>query len=781
MIPVNIIRKLLYALIILALPAQLTAQTVLQSALDQYRRKVFQEKVYVHTDKDFYLAGEIMWFKVYDVDASWHRLANVSKVAYVDVLDQQHRSVLQAKVELKDGTGSGSVYVPVTVNTGTFKLRAYTAWMKNFDASGYYEKTITVVNSQKLLDVPADDKSSYEVHFYPEGGYLVKGLESKVAFTVKDKSGNDVSYTGAVLDQFNDTVLSFVPGKHSTGNFLFTPRDGRIYHAIIKPAGAAAVEAKLPEIRNAGYVMALTTEGNQVKVSVSAANTGADAVYLLAHTRQVLKVGESKTIQNGKAEFMIDRAKLGTGITHFTLFSMDRQPLCERLYFKRPQTFEIQASTDKQQYNIRQKVDIAISAKDAASMSMAVYRLDSLQQPAADDITTALYLTADIGGYVHNAGDYLKDTSPEGDIALDNLLLTRGWRRFRWDDVLSEKKPAFQYAPEFNGHLITGQVVDTRTNRPTSSIATFLSIPGPTVEFYTSLSDEKGNVKYDVRDFYGPSEVIAQADGQKDSMFRIDIDSPFSDSIAAGNWPQKGISEIYAQTLNRRSINMQVQNIFTGEQMKRITMPVVDTSAFYGSPDARYMLDDYTRFTTMEEVLREYVLGINVRRRGGRWVLMALDMPTRNFFTGNPLVLLDGVPMFNMDKVLAYDPLKVRKLEVLTKRYFLGSLYFDGVVSFTTFKGDINGYELDANATVVDYEGLQVQREFYSPSYDTDELRASHLPDYRNQLAWRPDVANESTQSFYTSDLPGRYAVVLQAIGKDGKTGSKVVFFEVKE
>lgn len=771
------IKKLIYILAVLALPLQLAAQSVLQSSLDQYRRKVFQEKVYVHTDKEFYVAGEIMWFKVYNVDASWHQLADVSKVAYVDVLDQQNHPVMQAKVELKNGTGSGSVYVPVLLNTGTYKLRGYTAWMKNFDPSTYYEKTVTFVNTQKVLDIPANEPPKYDIRFFPEGGYLVKDLQSKVAFTVKDFAGNDLSYTGAVLDQFNDTVVTFTPAKNGAGTFLFTPRENRVYHAVIRPAGAAPVTAKLPEVKAAGYVMALTTEGNNVKITVSAANAPGDGVYLLAHTRQVVKVGESRSLKDGRVEFIVDKNKLGDGVTHFTVFNMDRQPLCERLYFKRPKTMEIGAATDKAQYGVREKVAININAKDAVSMSMAVYRLDSLQVPAADDITTAFYLTADIGGYVANAASYLDDEA-----AMDNLLLTRGWRRFRWDDVLdTNKKPAFQYAPEFNGHLITGRVIDTRNNRPTSSIATFLSVPGPTVEFYTSLSDAQGNVRYDVRDFYGPSEVIAQTDGQKDSMYRIDIHSPFSDSISNMPWPQQPLSEIYAQTLNRRSINMQVQNIFTGERMKRVIFPDVDTSAFYGKPDARYMLDDYTRFTTMEEVLREYVLGVNVRRRNNRFVLYALDMPTRNFFTGNPLVLLDGVPMFNMDKVLAYDPLKVRKMEVLTKRYFLGALYFDGVVSMTTYKGDIGGYELDANATVVDYEGLQVQRQFYSPDYSTDADKASHLPDYRNQLAWRPEVASAPAQTFFTSDLPGRYVVVLQALGANGLTGSKTLYFEVKE
>jgi hypothetical protein len=147
-------------------------------------------------------------------------------------------------------------------------------------------------------------------------------------------------------------------------------------------------------------------------------------------------------------------------------------------------------------------------------------------------------------------------------------------------------------------------------------------------------------------------------------------------------------------------------------------------------------------------------------------------------------VLLDGVPVFDIDKLMNYDPLKIRKLDVVSRMYFLNNMFFEGVVNFTTYKGNLEGYELDPHATVIDYEGLQLQREFYAPVYDTREQAESRLPDFRNLLYWSPQIktnnAGKQEVSFYSSDLPGKYAVVLQGLTADGKAGSQQIQFEVK-
>ena len=181
--------------------------------------------------------------------------------------------------------------------------------------------------------------------------------------------------------------------------------------------------------------------------------------------------------------------------------------------------------------------------------------------------------------------------------------------------------------------------------------------------------------------------------------------------------------------------------------------------------------------------MREYVVMMLVKRGREQTHLPLLDIAeTEKFFEKDPLVLIDGVPIFDLNKLMVLDPLKIRKLETVHQKVFFGSADFDGIMNWTSYKGDLAGYTLDANATVIDYEGLQLQREFYSPSYETEQAAANHLPDYRNVLYWSPGIqaAPKSTLSFYSSDVPGKYIVVVEGLAADGTAGSGMASFEVK-
>ncbi len=114
---------------------------------------------------------------------------DVSKAAYVEVLDKDQKSVLQAKIALDKGKGNGSLYIPLSFNSGVYRLRAYTNWMKNFDPVYYFEKPITIVNSLKNLNRGAALPRNYDLQFFPEGGNLVQGIQSKVAFKIVDQIG----------------------------------------------------------------------------------------------------------------------------------------------------------------------------------------------------------------------------------------------------------------------------------------------------------------------------------------------------------------------------------------------------------------------------------------------------------------------------------------------------------------------------------------------------------------------------------------------------------------
>ncbi len=767
------------------------AQTVvqqIQSSFDAYHKSTLHEKLFLHTDKTTYLPGEILWFKIYCVDANTNKPLNLSKVAYVEILDASQNAVIQAKIALKNGSGSGSVYIPVTTNSGYYQLRAYTSWMKNFSADFYFEKMLTVVNPFKSPEVTAKETgSNYDVQFFPEGGNLLYGVSSKVAFKAVGENGKGAAITGAIINQRNDTVVKFSSLKFGMGSFLFTPQRGGSYKAIIKSLGHAAINKQLPAINSQGYAMLLTDKGSQLQITVNGAGVSDYNVYLFAHTRKNTKAAEAGVLQNGTANFTIDKSLLGEGISHITIFNSARQPVCERLYFKRPkQSLLIDATADQSQYGTRKKVNITLSASDQllkspqVDMSIGVYRIDSLQEADKSNIFNYLWLGSELKGNIESPEYYFNDTTATTDEALDNLMLTQGWRRFEWTQVLANKKPNFSYLPEYYGHMITAKITNTITNAPAKDIVTYLGVPGKRVQLYTAASDSAGRLLYFTRDFYGPGELVAQTNQLLDSTYRIDIASPFSEQTSKTVYAPFRYSTNMSADLQAHSLGTQVINIYTGNALKRFDDSVIDSTAFYGQPGKVYKLDDYVRFTTMEEVLREYVKEDNIVNVRGKFHIKVLTHI--GFLDGDPLVMMDGVPFFNINKIFAVDPLKVKKLEVVPNVYYHGPAVETGIFSFTTYKGDLGGMELDPRAVVIDYEGLQLQRQFYSPVYDTPQQTAGRVPDFRNLLYWSPTVTvqGKNAVSFYTSDQKGKYAGVIQALSTNGDAATKTFTFEVK-
>lgn len=789
-------QKIFSSFILIACMANVAGQNIsskITQDFNDYRSENLQEKLFVHTDKNIYLAGEILWMKVYDVDGFFHMPLSVSTISYVEILDKNNRAVLQTKLGLNKGDGNGSIYLPVTLNSGNYKFRAYTNWMKNFGPEYFFEKPITIINSQKISDASAATQGAIrDVGFFPEGGTLVGSIPCKVGFRIADQYGIGFDFVGMLIDN-NDTILKFQPLKFGIGQFSFTPASHHNYKALIRFPDGSTLLKDLPSVSDNGYAMTLTGKDDQVTISVRSniASQANQPVFLFAHTRGSIKSAQEATLQNGATDFVIDVDKLGDGISHLTVFNADRQPVCERLYFKYPrQQLKLKVRADKDEYTSRKKINIDILSRDnndksiPANMSLAVYRVDSLQKPDEADISSYLWLVSDLGTGVESPNYYFKEQSPEVREAMDNVMLTHGWRKFEWKDILQGRKTAFEFVPECYGHIISGKVVDTKTNLPAKNIDGYLSVPGTRSQFRLATSDENGSIKFELKDFYGSQEIIVQTNPLKDSNYRIDISSPFSEKHSAIPLPYFRMPEKNPSSLLDASINMQVQNIYSGNKSQQFLMPSIDTGSFYAKPDERYYLDKYTRFTTMEEVLREYVLTILVKKRAGKFHIPVVDNVAREIFEDDPLVLFDGVPVFDMDKLMQYDPLKINRLDVMARRYILGNTNFDGIASFTSYKGDLTGFELDPRAIVVDYEAIQLQRKFYAPEYETEQQIKSHLPDFRNLLLWDPEVKTDSlgkqTISFYTSDLPGKYVVVLQGMSNNGLTGSAVSIFEVK-
>jgi hypothetical protein len=788
-------KKILFPLVICFWFACLQGQVSygqIEDKFDKYQSNGLQEKIFAHCNKQFYLPGEVVWCKIYVADAAFHKALDISKVAYVELINNNKVSVLQAKIALTKGNGNGSFMLPASISSGNYLLRAYTNWMKNSDPEFYFEKLITIVNPKKIPNWPMHkDSLGYDLQFFPEGGNLVQGLESKVAFRIINQYGQGVTCSGVVVNEKNDTVVNFSTLQFGMGHFRFRPLKNSNYKALVTLEGNRTITKTLPNVEASGWVMQLTETGaGELKIMVNASESTSGApVYLFAQTRQLKKVSLTQQLIAGKAEFVVDKKLLGEGITQFTLFNYLQQPVCERLFFQRPQKkLLIHTTSDQPEYATRKKVTLQLKTTDNintpedASLSLSVYLIDSLQRTDDNTILNYFYLNSDLKGIIESPGYYFSNSDPVANEALDNLMLTHGWRRFKWESILAGKRPSPAFLPEVEGHLLTVRTIDSRTKLPVPNTPVSLSIPGVVSQFSNSVSDDRGEACLNLKLFYGANEPIIHTNK---ANIELEIVNPFSEKFSSTSFPLFQLNEEWKQQLLSRSIGSQVEYVYAADKKQQFYLSSpFDSTAFYGMLYKKYLLDDYTRFSSIQEVVQEYIPELRLKKAGNSYKFQVLNIPYKSFFERDPLLLLDGIPIANSDKIVEFDPLKIKKIEVVAGKYYRSGAIEEGIVNFCTYDGDLSGFALDSGSLITSYEGMQLQREFYSPVYETSDQALSRLPDFRNVLYWSPEIktgrSGKTELSFYTSDMPGRYAIVVNASNHSGLIGSNTIFFSVK-
>jgi hypothetical protein len=228
--------------------------------------------------------------------------------------------------------------------------------------------------------------------------------------------------------------------------------------------------------------------------------------------------------------------------------------------------------------------------------------------------------------------------------------------------------------------------------------------------------------------------------------------------------------------IEARLLNSKVLNRYYGDNARSYDVTERDTSDFYGKPDVKYNLDEYVRFPNMEEVIGEIIPEVRVKKDKGDRILQVLNLPMKDFFPEEGLVLVDGVPLRDTKKIIDADPLLIRSIEVVSRRYIMGNTEFKGIVHFKSYRGDMAGLQLSPGDASVPYQGNQESATLNTPESIN---KGDRLPDLRNLLL-KEKLSDEQIRNgfhFFSSDATGDYKVQVRGRRENGTvaTSSSVV------
>jgi hypothetical protein len=754
-----------------------------------------QEKVYLHYDRNFYNPGETIWFKAYLFTANLP--SGISKTVYADLIDEDGKVIDRKIAPVVKSSAAAAFDLPATLTSAHVYVRAYTEWMLNFDSSFIYHKAIPIIQEKKSAAKTIVPKNV--VQFFPESGDLVNGVESRVAFKATDLRGMPYKITGNIVDSKGKSVAEFSSVHDGMGFFSFVPAAGEQYKATWKDAAGKAQQTVLPRSKSDGVVLRLDHLPGGIQFAISrppSAQTPAMKVQIVGQMQQQMvymanaNVSENKTVKG-----VIPVDNIPAGILQLTIFSDDKKPLAERIVFvnKQDYYFITDINSPLKLLEKRGKNVIQIDVPDTIPANLSISVTDAginPRLPGEEDIFSNVLLTSDIKGYVHDPAYYFSSEADTVVAHLDLVMMTNGWRRFKWDDVLAGKYPAIKNVP--GDYLaLAGKISGlTRTQLAQQELTGILEIDKKH-EFLTIPVDQNGNFAISGLIFFDTAKMYYQFNNDKEKVLTsrasFDIKSNLLKAAAALRLDTNAAyhtslppQDVWAYNLDLSEKNMAVMDarrkvqtlesvtVTARQKTKKQLMDEEYTSGLFAGNDAYTFImdDDITAQGSMSVLnyLQGKVAGLQISGMGAQ-----MSMSWRG---AQPTLFLNEMQS-DVSMIQNLNMADIAMIKVFRPPFFgaQGGGAGGGIAVYTkkgaSAYGDVKGLDF------VSIAGYSPAREFYSPDYTRYDERHKE-PDYRPTLLWNPFVLTDKNSrrllfTFYNNDVTKKFRVVVEGCDDAGR------------
>ena len=461
-----------------------------------HSQNVSLELVYLQTDKGIYETGEDLWFKTYTLDAQSLALSDRSKTLFVEMLNAKDSIVWQEKYPIFSGIAEGHVYVDKDLKEGDYRIHAYTRFsFLNDTLRPVYPKKIRVVKSiaYKGTNTPQEkDQPVARFSFFPEGGYLIDGIPTKVAFKARDEKGMPAKVKGVL--QENGKEIARLETVHDGMGFVFMlPRKGASYKAVLSDGR----EFPFAEVVSSGLSVHLRKQTDEYLEFLLSQPKGAaaQAIKLEGKMRGGLCCTATGTLSE-KLKIRIPLKEFPMqGIAEFTLYNTDGQPMAERLVYIHPERkLHIELNTDSARYFTRGKGKLNVKVTDEvgnpvqAHLGLSIFDRAYQNELNPENMLSYCYLSTEIKGNIHNPAYYFDSNNKDRQAALDLLLLTQGWRRYVW-----EKANTATLADCFLSDEIKGkQIIGKKKQKELANGGQLIQVSGPSTKSQFIIVDSLG-------------------------------------------------------------------------------------------------------------------------------------------------------------------------------------------------------------------------------------------------------------------------------------------------
>ncbi len=807
----------------------LLAQSPIETSLKKYQSNYLPEKVFVHTDKNIYAGGEVVWMAVYLMEGLLHTPNRVSQNIKLELRNVKGEVILKQIITSKEGHSAGDFSIPVNLNPGTYQIVAYSNYQMNSDPATLFKKNIQIIAglkksaTEKVMegeipsDVTASKKTQARIRFFPEGGECVSGITCQIAYTI-----HSIYPTNAfIIDSNGKRIIELSPNEYGVGRFRYLPKADEDYWVVFE---GGSEKIAVPKPLQTGYHLNIKNKETVVKIlATTNFPIGMQGARLVLHQRGIYLVDKKITLNDSYFRVNIPREALAPGVIVCTLFDPQDNPVAERLFFITPkrQSTLLQLSTNKSTFETREeaKLQIITSSEDATTIDSTPSRLSISIIPeqaydlmSGDDLRTWILLNSDVDQIIPDAP---KLVFPKNEIdsrgVIDDFMLTRGWRRFRWETILSKEK----FTPKHilkQGVYLQGQMVRFEDpDRPRPGKVFLTRLKNAYIE--EVMTDENGYFSFGPYQFSDTINVFLQGRFKMGKRNRLNPEISLKDNPVVKlkiledeipdvdfDKPLERIQLIKESIDAYQKMSQNMLNIAQSYDSLYFILPEIDVTEkrrtkieksresrthLYGTPTNRLVVQDNPSTRNVQDAvdLFRQIPGIQVSGSGNFGDQRLVIRGASSIVGSNdPLILLDGFPV-DLSFFQGYPVADIEFIDVLkgAEASIYGSRGATGVILVYTNSG-ISTASDEPGVLSTKIIGFYKAREF--AVFDSATDRNSNRPDIRTTLHWNPilktNEKGEAKDLFKTSDQYGKFIIIAQGLKDDGTPLFGTTQFEVK-
>ena len=507
-----------------------------------FNRYYPQEKVYLHFDNTGYFKGETIWFKAYVTRTDTRNRTDLSRVLYVELLNPSGDVIETRKLKIENGEAQGSIKLEQIFSSGFYEVRAYTRYMTNWGTDACFSRVFPVFKEPQTpgdysdpkidmlshkkrlpdgrLDENGDEKEEEnpfkklnkapKVILYPESGNLVKGLRSRMAYSI-------------VYDDSIDRGIVEITPDEESDRFEYTDRKGK------------KRDAKLPEILESGVSMTMNLiENDSVRIHVESTPD------LMEETMGCVIMHEGDIVTadtfhiNDSWDIAYPREDLPKGVNQITIFGGNGKRHAERLFFICPEIAEksnnISVCVKNTEFAPCGKMEVELLAEPESSMSFSAVDAETMTGGKDGNALTWMLLSSELKGYIDNPEFYFEADDEEHRRAADLLTMIQGWRRYDWE-LMAGLTVWDKFQPIESGLMIHGVVKDKKNNNVINGASlrnVMYNSKGENLEGEVT-TDSLGRYCFTLPDIYGEWNLFIQTkNDRKKQGYNAGIDRYFS-------------------------------------------------------------------------------------------------------------------------------------------------------------------------------------------------------------------------------------------------------------